>query len=184
MQPAPRRTPPVRRFRLRVRLTAPLPAVRAALLDPEPWLASWRHVRHLERLDAGAPDGRGRRFRTVVVAVVPYRLTWDMTLVEVGPHALIWSASGDLDGRAEVRLRPVALPRETATGTEVTIQWRVAPTPRWMRWTWPVAARVFVRNHDTLMDRGISHLAAHLDAEVTALDAAAVGHPGGRHPTG
>lgn len=138
--------------------------VRAALLDPEPWLQSWRHVRSLERLVDGDPSGEGRRYRTTVRAVAPYELSWEMTLSGVGATALTWDAVGDLEGRAEITLDG------TADHTELTARWSATPTPRWMRRLWPVAGRLFIRNHDAIMRRGAHRLADHLDVALLRCD--------------
>lgn len=151
------RRAPVRTYLSRVEFATSPSRVRAALLDPEPWLHSWRHVRSLERLADGAPSGEGRRYRTTVRAVVPYELTWEMTLRRVEDGVLAWEAVGDLEGRAEITLQG------TPDRTELYARWSATPTPRWMRRLWPVAGRVFVRNHDAIMWRGAHRLADHLD---------------------
>jgi hypothetical protein len=145
----------------RFELTTSPSRVRLALLEPERWLTSWRHVRELELLAVGDPSGAGRRYRTTVRAVAPYELTWEMTLVEADPEMLVWLAAGDLQGRAELTLSG------DPHHTDVRARWSVTPTPRWMRRLWPVAGRLFVRNHDAIMRRGARHLADHLDVELT-----------------
>jgi len=145
----------------RFELTTAPSRVRSALLEPERWLPSWRHVRELDLISAGDGDGVGRRYRTTVRAITPYELTWEMTLVEAADGLLVWDAVGDLAGRAELTLSG------DPHHTDVRARWSVTPTPRWMRRLWPVAGRLFVRNHDAIMRRGARHLADHLDVELT-----------------
>ncbi len=154
------RSEPVTTYLSQVELATSPSRVRDALLDPEPWLHSWRHVRSLERLDDGDPSGEGRRYRTTVRAVAPYELTWEMTLSGVQATVLTWEAAGDLEGRAELTLSG------SPDRTELTARWSATPTPRWMRRLWPVAGRLFVRNHDAIMRRGAHRLADHLDVEL------------------
>lgn len=154
----------MRTYRSLVVLAAKPGQVREALLHPEAWLRSWRHVRALELLQPGGADGVGRRYRTTVRAVVPYELTWEMTLAAAAATTLVWDAVGDLRGRAEITLDG------TGGHTEVTTRWSVTPTPRWMRRLWPVASRVFVRNHDAVMRRGARRLANHLDVALLRCD--------------
>ncbi len=49
-------------------------------------MRSWRQVRELERVSDGDLDGSGRTYRTVVRAVLPYRLRWRMVLLDPGAH--------------------------------------------------------------------------------------------------
>jgi hypothetical protein len=141
--------------------------VRAALLSPERWLPTWRQLRSLDLVDPGDDEGLGRRYRTTVGAYAPYDLTWEMTLVEASGTVLAWDAAGDLDGRAHLTIDG------GGSWTAVDARWSVTPTPRWMRALWPVASRLFVRNHNAVMRDGAAHLAAHLDVELVRIE---IGH--------
>lgn len=148
----------------RIELRSSPSEVRAALLAPERWLPTWRQLRSLDLVDAGDHDWLGRRYRTTVRAYAPYELTWEMTLVEASGTTLAWDAVGDLDGRAHLTIDG------GGSWTGVDARWSVTPTPRWMRALWPVARRVFVRNHDAVMRDGAAHLAAHLDVELVRIE--------------
>jgi hypothetical protein len=148
----------------RLELCSPPAAVRAALLAPEDWLPSWRRLRSLELQNPGDENGLGRRYRTRVRAFAPYELTWEMTLVRAEATTLAWDAVGDLHGHAHLTIGG------RGASTEVVARWSVTPTPRWMRILWPVASRLFVRNHDAVMRDGAAHLAEHLDAELVRIE--------------
>lgn len=150
------------RFVSRFVVTSPPAEVFRAVMEPEAWLSGLRHVRRLEHLADGDRDGIGSIYATEVTAV-PYRLRWQMEAVEVVPDVLLaWAATGDLAGRGTWTLS--ALP----PGTLVTSRWDVRTTPPWMRLLRPLAAPLFVSNHDRVMRAGAELLADHLGAELTS----------------
>jgi hypothetical protein len=150
------------RFVTRFVLTCRPEQVLDAVLDPEAWLATVRHVHHLERIADGDERGVGRRY-TTAVGTSPYSLRWQMEAVEVVPAVRIaWLATGDLAGRGTWTLTAVA------PGTLVTSRWQVQTTRPWMRWLAPIARPLFVRNHDRVMRAGAERLADHLDVELVS----------------
>lgn len=154
------------RFVTRFAVTAGPAAVFGAILRPETWLSRLGHVRRLERVADGAPDGLGRAYATEVAAA-PYRLHWRMETVEVVPDIQVaWDATGDLTGRGTWTLAAVR------SGTLVTSRWEVRTTRTWMRLLRPVARPLFVRNHDRVMHAGASLLAEHLGARLASFSRA------------
>lgn len=143
-----------------VELTSPPAQVRQAMLRPEAWVETWRHVDGLELLATGDGAGVGRRYRTTVRAVLPYRLTWEMETRRADAREIAWTVTGDLVGTGHLGIASLG------GGTTLTARWSVRPTPTWMVVAWPVLQQVFLRNHDLIMDRGAQHLADHLAAEL------------------
>jgi uncharacterized protein YndB with AHSA1/START domain len=143
-------------------VAAPIEDVFEAVLAPHRWLTRMHHVRDLEPLAAGGPDGEGTRYRTTVSAALPYQLRWEMEAVRVlAPELIEWRAEGDLSGVGTWELSTVG------GGTEVCSNARLRTTRWWMALLEPVARPLFVRNHDVVMRAGVDTLADHLGAEVT-----------------
>lgn len=125
------------------------------------WPGCSRGKPNVETTPSG-PDPRERLLATTATlnfkAALGYTLSvaCHPTLVE-RPDRIAFDATGDLAGQGRVTLSSLA-----DGSTRLDIEWRVRPTPRWMRLLDPVAGPVFKHAHDGLMRRGEEGLRAYL----------------------
>lgn len=144
-------------------LEAPLDDVWREIHDTERWPEWWRGVTEATETDPGAACGIGRRGRYTWRSRVPYPVRFEVVATDVQrPHLLAGEASGELEGTGIWRLRA----EEAAT--EVTYEWNVATTKRWMNAIGPVAGPFFRWNHDEVMRWGGEGLARHLGCRLLA----------------
>ncbi|WP_229053869.1 SRPBCC family protein [Aeromicrobium sp. Leaf350] len=103
---------------------------------------------------------RGRRSDLIDVetrSALGYRLRFRLhSLRTFELHVIAFDAVGDLSGSGRVELS------EVGGATQVRIDWTVATTRRWMRWTEPVLRPVFAAAHRRVMRRGERALNAWL----------------------
>lgn len=162
-QPAAAGAAPARHFDLvsHWRITAPPPAVWAALVDAPSWPCWWPQVRAVQTLSAGDADGLGRRHRIEWATPLPYRITIEIELQEMLRHQrLRGRAVGDMQGEG------IWLLSGSGDYTDITYLWRVELTRPWMRWLAPMLAPLFRWNHDAVMRAGGAGLARHLGARM------------------
>ena len=104
--------------------------------------------------DTGSPDALllASTARLQFRAALGYRLSITIRPTAADhPHVIEFDAGGDLAGTGRIRLSPdAAAPHRT----QMSIDWRVRPTRRWMRLLTPVARPVFTAAHSLLMRRG------------------------------
>ncbi|MBL8485162.1 MAG: SRPBCC family protein [Rhodocyclaceae bacterium] len=145
-------------------LPHPSTQVWEALRTPPQWPRWWRNVELAEQIACGQDDGVGNRYRLCWKSGAPYRLRFVSTVIAVDTgRRILARIDGDLCGRGEWILLP------EGGATRVRYVWQVSLTPRWMRLALPLLRRLFIRNHDRVMDQGCAGLRAHLAAR-TGLD--------------
>lgn len=112
-----------------------------------------------------APDASDAEILTATTAALNFkaslgytlRVSYHPTFVDI-PNEIAFDAGGDLHGDGRVTLTALA-----NGGTQMTIEWRVRPTSRWMSFLSPVAAPAFTYAHRVLMSRGEEGLRQHLE---------------------
>lgn len=145
------------RFVTTWRLEAPAPQVWEALRDAEAYPQWWPGFEDVEVLEAGAPDGVGRRARVTMRGRLPYRLRFEIVGREARePDRIVVDASGALEGSGRWELQ-----RDGGV-TTTTYSWDVTTTKAWMKVLEPFARPAFVWNHHVAMRRGAAGLARHL----------------------
>lgn len=143
-------------------------AVWPALTAVEEWPTWWRGVLVVERLKAGDPSGRGRRYRTTWRGRLPYTLTFETETTQIERPVLIEShARGQLQGTGTWRLRP------DGDATRVHYRWAVRTTRPWMNALALLARPVFRWNHDAIMRWGAEGLSRRLNVPVRFVEDAA-----------
>lgn len=149
------------RFVTTWRLEAPAQRVWEALRDAEAYPRWWPGFEDVEVLQAGAPDGVGRRARVTMRGRLPYRLQFEIEGREArAPDRIVVDASGALEGTGRWELR------YDGAVTTTTYAWEVATTKRWMKVLEPFARPAFIWNHHVAMRRGAGGLARHLEARL------------------
>jgi uncharacterized protein YndB with AHSA1/START domain len=132
-------------------LDAPIERVYRLIEDVERWPSWWRSVPAVERLPL---DQSGRdRYRFTFKGRLPYLVRFDMVLTRKDPpHALVGTATGELDGIGEWTLR------EDGTGTEARYEWRIKTTRAWMNALAPLpfVDAIFRLNHHAVMRDGLA----------------------------
>jgi uncharacterized protein YndB with AHSA1/START domain len=115
------------------------------------WLSDFRA--------AGARLEPGTRLSGTVAPPLPYRMRVEVTVLEAArPGRLLVDVSGDLVGRATLRLSP------HADGTEATVAWQVEMMQRPMRLAARVAYPVLRWGHDRVVDLTVAGFRRHLRA--------------------
>ena len=135
-------------------LDAPSSKVWDAIYHSERWPSWWKGVEKVEELrPSSAPWGVGSLRRFTWKSRLPYRLTFDMTVLRVEPGGLIESAAeGELSGIGRWTLEP------RGAGTRVRYDWNVRTTKPWMNRLAPVLRPLFHWNHDVVMGWGLQGL--------------------------
>jgi len=133
---------------------APLDKVWEAIYHSDQWPSWWKGVEKVERIrPAAAPWEVGSVRRFTWKSRLPYRLTFDMTVLRVEPMILIESAAeGELSGTGRWTF-------EFSGGvTRVRYDWNVRTTKRWMNGLALMARPLFRWNHDVVMGWGLQGL--------------------------
>ena len=144
-------------------IEAPLEQVCDAISDSLNWPRWWRNVERVEELDSGDARGIGSVRRYTWRGRLPYRLTFDIRVVDA--ERLAWvegTASGDLQGRGRWTFST------DGRVTRARFDWQVCTTTAWMNLTGPLARPLFRWNHDGIMRCGGEALARALDARLAA----------------
>ncbi len=140
-------------------LESPREPVWDAIHDVEAWPAWWHGLEAAEPVgEDGRERGIGTEFTLTWRARIPYRLRMDVEVTRLErPELMEGKVTGDLRGTGTWRLV------ETAAGsTQVSYEWDVATTRRWMNLLAPFARPAFTWNHDWVMARGGEGLARRL----------------------
>lgn len=127
------------------------------------WWPGCTSTKPLERT-AHAPDASDAEILAATTAALNFKASLGYTLKVSyhpthvdSPNEIVFDADGDLHGDGRVTLTSVS-----NGGTQMTIEWRVRPTSRWMSFLSPVAAPAFTYAHRVLMHRGEEGLKQHL----------------------
>lgn len=154
-------------FLTRWRVHAPIDRVFETIGDAERWPEWWRGVESVELVRPGGEDGIGTVHRYAFRSRLPYALRFEVVVTEVvQPTVLAGTASGELAGTGRWTLEAV-----NDHQTDVTYDWRVRTTARWMNLLAPLTRGLFERNHDIIMDWGRQGLARRLGVTVERRDA-------------
>jgi hypothetical protein len=131
-------------------------AVWAALEDTAAYRGWWPW---LGAFDAASGLTEGARWRATIRAPLPYTVAFDLDLHGVDPvgHVVQAAVSGDLDGRAAVRLAP------EAAGTRLAMSWHLTPVRSFLK-VLDATARPLARwGHDTVMRRSVEAFVAAVE---------------------
>lgn len=129
-----------------MRVTAPRDRVWEVISRPETYAGFWKWLKRVDVLDHGEEDGVGARYRLVFGTALPYTLEFDTEVVRREPPQLLESrADGELRGTGRWVLT------DGDDATDVTYEWLVETTKRWMNILAPIARPAFSWNHDVLM---------------------------------
>ncbi len=133
-------------FTTSMRVAAPRDRVWQVISHPETYPDFWRWLKRVDVLDDGDEDGVGARYRFAFGTGLPYTLKFESELVRREPPRLLESrVGGELRGTGRWVLA------DSDGVTEVTYEWLVETTKRWMNIFAPIARPVFSWNHDVLM---------------------------------
>lgn len=128
---------------------------------PDQWPEWWVSLERIVEIKKGDLQGIGALHRYTWKGVLPYRLTFDINVLNILPCSLLeGQASGAVEGRGVWSF--------TASGKETIVKydWNVRTTIRWMNYLAPLAAPVFRWNHDMVMREGARGLARKLATNV------------------
>lgn len=142
-------------------IEAPLEQVCDAISDSLSWPRWWRSVERVDELAPGDARGIGSVRRYTWRGRLPYRLTFDIRVVDA--ERLAWvegTASGDLQGRGRWSFST------DGRVTRARFDWQVRTTTAWMNLAGPLARPLFRWNHDGIMRCGGEALARTLDARL------------------
>jgi uncharacterized protein YndB with AHSA1/START domain len=154
-------------FLTRWQLDAPLDEVFELLRDSGRYPDWWKGVKRVELLRTGSEDGIGDVSRFTWRSVLPYSLSFDLSVTRVArPFVIEGQATGELEGTGIWTLSTA----DHGGGTEVVYDWRVRTTKAWMNAFGPLARPAFAWNHDVVMRQGAKGLAAALGARLIAAD--------------
>ena len=141
-------------FVTRWEVKAPLEKVWDAIYHSDRWPTWWKGVEKVEKIrPASGPHEVGSVRRFTWKSRLPYRLTFDMTVIRVEPKSLIESAAeGELQGMGRWTFSSID------GVTAVRYDWNVRTTQPWMNALAPIARPLFRWNHDVVMGWGLQGL--------------------------
>lgn len=143
------------------RVEASLQDVWDVFSHPAQWPEWWRSLERVVEIKKGDIQGVGALHRYTWKGVLPYRLTFDFSVLNILQYSLLeGAASGEVEGRGVWSFI------DTGRETIVRYDWNVRTTIRWMNILAPLAAPVFRWNHDTVMREGAKGLARKLGTHV------------------
>ncbi|OCJ21084.1 SRPBCC family protein [Serratia sp. 14-2641] len=143
------------------RIKAPLPTVWEVLYHPDIWPSWWKNLLQVVEIGKGDALGIGALHRYTWQGVLPYRITFDMHIVNIVPLQLLeGQASGEVEGVGQWLLS------SDGVYTLARYTWHVRTTTLWMNCLAPLAAPLFRWNHDAVMRAGAKGLAQRLGTSV------------------
>lgn len=143
------------------RIKAPLSAVWDILYHPDIWPSWWKNLLQVVEIGKGDELGIGALHRYTWQGVLPYRISFDMHIVNIVPLRLLEGrASGEVEGVGQWRLEV------DGAYTLAHYTWHVRTTAWWMNCLAPLAAPLFRWNHDAVMRAGAKGLAHRLGTSV------------------
>ena len=157
------------RFVTRWRVAGPREEVFAVLTDAESlsrwWPSVYRSVRPIA--PPTGPDGVGKRLLLDTQGWLPYRLRWELRVVEYEPPSrLALEASGDFVGSGVWTLA------QDGDATEVKYEWAIRAHKPLFRYLSFLLKPVFALNHRWAMARGLESLELELERRRGKLAAA------------
>ena len=148
-------------------VTASRDRVWEVLADPVAHAGFWTWLQRVDVLDDGDAAGLGARHRLTFRTALPYTLVFEGEVVRADrPRLLEVRAEGELQGTGRWTLTDGPV-------TEVTYEWLVETTRRWMNVLAPVARPLFSWNHDVLMRDFARGLAAATGSELAHVSSSA-----------
>jgi len=146
------------------RIEAPLEAVCEAISHSLNWPQWWRNVESVEELVSGDARGIGSVRRYTWRGRLPYRLRFDICVVDAEPLAAVAGvASGDVEGRGRWSFS------SEGGVTRVRFDWQIRTTPAWMNLLALFARPLIKWNHDGIMRHGGEALARRLNARLVGI---------------
>ncbi|MNG69434.1 hypothetical protein D3C81_51530 [compost metagenome] len=143
------------------RVEASLQEVWDVLCHPDLWPEWWGSLEQIIELKKGDIQGIGALHRYTWKGVLPYRLTFDIHVLNIKPFCLLeGEASGDVEGRG------VWAFSDREGDTIVRYDWNIRTNTRWMNYLAPLATPVFRWNHHMVMRDGAKGLARKLGTHV------------------
>lgn len=145
-------------------IEAPLETVCETISLSLTWPQWWRSLENVAEVAAGDTAGLGRVLRYTWRGRLPYRLTFDVRIVEIQPLvAVAGVAHGDVEGTGRWSFST------QGSVTHVRYEWQVRTTPVWMN-VLALFARPFIRwNHNFVMRQGGEALAHRLNARLIGI---------------
>jgi hypothetical protein len=113
--------------------------------------------------NAGGEHGLGKTGELLTKGKLPYKLRWDMRVVETRyPHGFTLDATGDFVGRGVWNFE------QDGDHVNVTFDWRIRADKSLLRWLSFVFKPIFRANHKWAMSRGEESLTAELQRRLTS----------------
>jgi hypothetical protein len=134
------------------RLHAPIDRVYDLIENSADWPRWWPYIAEAREIDRNGPDGIGALYDFTFRTALPYKLRFRSRLTRRDrPHALVGTATGELDGVGEWALS------EADGWTTVRYDWRIRTTRWWMNaFAWvPLVKPIFGLNHHAVMRGGL-----------------------------
>jgi hypothetical protein len=145
-------------------LDAPIGTVWDALHAADRYPEWWNGAVDVQETARGEPDGVAQSARISWRSRLPYTLDFELRITRLErPYLIEARATGDLEGLGTWRLYE-------GRGTAVVYSWNVRTTKAWMNLLGPLVRPALVWNHDLVMRRGASGLAALLGVELLAVN--------------
>jgi uncharacterized protein YndB with AHSA1/START domain len=156
------------RFTTTWTFAAPVDRVWPEVGDPLNWKTYWAGLEDVRPAAPGARPAPGAVYDLTFKSFLPYTLTLTARLDEYDPpHRMIFSTTGELRGVAEFVLDDV----DGRTRTQLV--WTTRTTKSWMNALAFLLRPLFEWNHDFLMRRAGTGLAARIGAQVTHAEGSA-----------
>lgn len=143
------------------RIKAPLQDVWDVLYHPDVWPEWWRNVVRIVEIEKGDEYGIGALHRYTWKGVLPYRITFDIRVMDIVPLQLLeGQASGEVEGIGQWFLS------YDGTYTLARYHWHIRTKALWMNCLAPLTAPLFRWNHHSVMREGARGLARKLGTHV------------------
>jgi hypothetical protein len=151
-------------------LETPIQDVWDAIADVQRWPQWWSDVKTTQ-LEAGNESGIGRKWRFTFKSVLPYTLSFEMTVIRSEPLCLSEGlAHGELEGIGRWELS------QEGAITQVCYYWNVSTTKAWMEMLAPLLRPVFAWNHNVTMRHAGEGLARYLGVKLLKIPSPAAAH--------
>ena len=151
------------------RVPGAIAAVYDVLIDGADYVRWWPQVYlEVEQTAAGGEHGLGKAARLLTKGRLPYRLRWQMEVIECRwPFGFTIRADGDFVGRG------VWTFEQQGAEAAITFDWRLRAEKPLLRWLSFIFKPVFRANHAWAMARGEESLRAELSRKSSSAAAEA-----------
>lgn len=150
-------------FYTRWQLCASIKDVWTAIHDSKKWPTWWKSIKKVDEIIEGGENDIGNLRAYTIVSPISYELNFNLELTQIKKYELLQGeATGDLVGTGAWHFH------EENGITNVTCEWHVATTIKWMNTFSFLLSPLFSYNHKLVMERGAKSLAKKMNCKLVS----------------